>query len=181
MTEGSQFSSVPVRVLATVAGMALVAAVMAAGAWLSVIQLDNDGPVLSITACTPESWEPGIAQAECERPYADAGDSHRLLDPITVAGEVCNLTDRDVSANVSVWATPVETGQTRILLVDAPVTYTADTCEPYNFPFDMPSLLAADPEDAPGDLGSWKLTGQFTFRDHRPIAWDATSGFVLIP
>lgn len=122
---------------------------------------------LTITACTPESytppvadedgrWRPGTPQARCDRPFVAAGDAWPVTEPIPVEGQVCNSHPFDVSYVVRVDLTPVDRPDLGPfpLVADIPITYPPGCQAPYAVAWEIPELLRAI-----DDLGRWRAVG----------------------
>lgn len=171
--------------------VAIIAVTMfgAGAAWFAFAQTLNIEQPLTITACTPESYdtpaagERGPAQADCEAPGARTGDTHPASQPITVAGQVCNDGLRPVAYEIVVGWQSVDVAGLRVNQINVPITYEPG-CQPaYEFDFTYPVELIGD-DVRPGEsLGRWRIVGRATPADTTSFAryqWDVVKTIEIV-
>lgn len=147
---------------------------------------------LTITACTPDSyqppernddseWLPGPDQTECDRPFADPGDTWPVTAPVPVAGQVCNSHSAGVAYTVRVDLVPVDRPELGSfpLVSEVPITYPPGCQAPYEIEWEMPSLLAGVDDG----LGRWRAVGVARPIDvdrFVPFQWDSFASVELV-
>lgn len=155
--------------------MALVAAMLAYNVWQDI----NRSQPLSVTACTPDSYDApaghdeGPPQDACDSWFADGTPAEWPAgEPISVAGQVCNSSDRTVAYQVTVAFESVTT-KARYPMIDTPISYEPGCQRAYRYDFEFPGT-AWPPED--GTYGRWRLVGRAVPVDDDRFAelqWDA--------
>lgn len=158
---------------------------LAAVAWVAALRVNTPAHPLSITACTPETYDTpvgtqqGPPQDECERWFQPRGDSWPADEPIRVVGQVCNDGDVPVAYQVSVAFVPVAAGEGggRFNVIDTPITYDPGCQEAYDFAFQFPPSLTAGSASG-ADLGQWRIVGTARPVDrtrYSEYQWDAAA------
>lgn len=173
---------------AMVAAAILLSTFAAVALWAFV---DANRPLpqpLSVTACTPESYdmpspgELGPRQVDCVRWFQGRGDRWVWGDPVRVVGQVCLDAGVPVAYQVQVAWEAVESGA-RVLVIDVPITYDPGCQEAYDFVFQVPEQLL--PGDTPSgeSLGQWRIVGRATpveVTRWGAYQWDATGTVELV-
>lgn len=142
---------------------------------------------LSITACIPDSYqapgagERGPVQGECARWFTPRDDTWDVNESIVVAGQVCNDSEEAVSYEVEVAFERVleEGDQTRVIVINTPITYDPGCQDPYEFPFEVPLVL----RESDQELGNWRIVGRAIPTDRNSYAvyqWDVTATVELV-
>lgn len=172
--------------------LAFMMALIAAASVASLLMLTRIDHPLEITACTPDTYQPGgvgpdgvitrgTPQSECSRPFALRNDAWLATEPITVAGQVCNEADEPVSYEVTVRFESVDTIGLDFTVIDVAITYDPGCQESYVFDFVFPVEDVRQTE--PGSYGLWRLVGRADPVDSSrfaPYQWDPAATVELI-